>query len=316
MEYRRPGFGERLLRSLSAAVPEAFAADRPAVDDLQAETQREIERLMRDAADGGDVVIVGRIGNAILAGRAELLRVFLYAPLAWRIEQIRECAGLRRGRSPQRDRPRRRRPHGLRARALRHRLRPTRALRSGRRRLALRRRRGDRADRERRRGRTTSEREGRPASGVRRRARRPQARGQLLGPFRYRDFACSGADCCSGTSALGCSSRRSAIYVAKLAPDAGIGSFYIGLLGASRMIPVLIASPFAGVVADRYPRRHDPVQHQRHDDDPRGRCCSAALVTTRHPCRCADHQRAAGRRRSRSTRRRARAGSRCWFRAS
>jgi len=43
-------------------------------------------------------------------------------------------------------------------------------------------------------------------------------------------------------------------YVAKLAPNVGIGSFYIGLLGASRMIPVLIASPFAGVVADRYPR--------------------------------------------------------------
>jgi MFS family permease len=44
-------------------------------------------------------------------------------------------------------------------------------------------------------------------------------------------------------------------YVAKMAPDAGVGSFYIGLLGASRMVPVLIASPFAGVVADRYPRR-------------------------------------------------------------
>jgi MFS family permease len=44
-------------------------------------------------------------------------------------------------------------------------------------------------------------------------------------------------------------------YVAKLAPDAAIGSFYIGLLGASRMVPVLLVSPFAGVVADRYPRR-------------------------------------------------------------
>ena len=44
-------------------------------------------------------------------------------------------------------------------------------------------------------------------------------------------------------------------YVAKLAPNAGLASFYIGLLGASRMIPVLLVSPVAGVVADRYSRR-------------------------------------------------------------
>lgn len=93
MEYRPPGFGERLLRSLSTAVPEAFAPTDQHVDDLQAETQREVERLIRDAADGGDVVIVGRIGNAILTGRADLLRVYLYAPLEWRVERIREWLG-------------------------------------------------------------------------------------------------------------------------------------------------------------------------------------------------------------------------------
>ena len=45
-------------------------------------------------------------------------------------------------------------------------------------------------------------------------------------------------------------------YVASLAPNAKIGSLDIGLIGAARAIPVLLLSPFAGVVADRYPRRN------------------------------------------------------------
>lgn len=93
IEYRPSGFAERLLRSLSTAVPEAFAPTHHQIDDLQTATQREVERLIRDAADEGQVVIVGRIGNAILAGRAGLLRVFLYAPLEWRVERIREWLG-------------------------------------------------------------------------------------------------------------------------------------------------------------------------------------------------------------------------------
>jgi MFS family permease len=44
-------------------------------------------------------------------------------------------------------------------------------------------------------------------------------------------------------------------YVASLAPNAALGSFDIGLIGAARAFPVLLLSPFAGVVADRYPRR-------------------------------------------------------------
>ena len=89
VENRSPGFGERFLRSLSSAVPEAFQP-ASAEDDLSDATLREVERLIREAADGGNVVVVGRMGNAILAPRHDLVRVFLTAPVPWRAAQITE----------------------------------------------------------------------------------------------------------------------------------------------------------------------------------------------------------------------------------
>ena len=43
--------------------------------------------------------------------------------------------------------------------------------------------------------------------------------------------------------------------VVQLAPTPSLGALSIGLLGASRAVPVLLLSPVAGVVADRFPRR-------------------------------------------------------------
>jgi cytidylate kinase len=93
VEHRSAGFGERFLRSLGGAVPEAFQPG-VAADDLDGEAKREIERLIRDAADAGDAVIVGRGGNAILAGRSDLVRVFLTAPVPWRAAHIAESLGV------------------------------------------------------------------------------------------------------------------------------------------------------------------------------------------------------------------------------
>jgi len=92
LEYRPAGFGQRLLRSLSTAVPEAF---QPAaeVEDLAAVTQREIERLIHEAADAGDVIVVGRLGNVVLRERPNVLRVFLTSPLPWRIQHIMASLG-------------------------------------------------------------------------------------------------------------------------------------------------------------------------------------------------------------------------------
>jgi MFS family permease len=83
----------------------------------------------------------------------------------------------------------------------------------------------------------------------------PNPQGSFLGPFRYRDFSLLWSGLLVGNIGTWMQFTALGYYVAKLAPNAAIGSFYIGLLGASRMVPVLIASPFAGVVADRYPRR-------------------------------------------------------------
>ena len=94
IEYRRGGgFGERLLRSLSAGMPEAFQPP-PEVEDLTAITQREIEALIHEAADAGDVIVVGRLGNVVLRDRPHVLRVFLCAPMPWRVEHIVTSLGF------------------------------------------------------------------------------------------------------------------------------------------------------------------------------------------------------------------------------
>ncbi len=83
----------------------------------------------------------------------------------------------------------------------------------------------------------------------------PNRQGSFLGPFRHRDFSLLWSGLLVGNLGTWLQFTALGYYVAKMAPDAALGSFYIGLLGASRMVPVLIASPFAGVVADRYPRK-------------------------------------------------------------
>jgi cytidylate kinase len=93
IEYQKTGFGQRLLRSLSVAMPESFQP-APEVEDLTAITQREIEHLINEAADAGNAIVVGRLGNVILCDRADVLRVFLTAPLQWRIEHIAQSLGI------------------------------------------------------------------------------------------------------------------------------------------------------------------------------------------------------------------------------
>jgi cytidylate kinase len=93
IEYRQAGFGTRLLRSFSAAVPEAFQPS-PDVEDVTAETQRSIAELMHEAAEAGNVIVVGRLGNIVLGDHPSVLRVFLTAPLPWRIERIVESLGV------------------------------------------------------------------------------------------------------------------------------------------------------------------------------------------------------------------------------
>jgi len=82
-----------------------------------------------------------------------------------------------------------------------------------------------------------------------------KTRTSFLVPFRYRDFTLLWTGMFVGNFGTWMQFTALGYYVAKLAPNAGLVSFYIGLLGASRMVPVLIVSPVAGVIADRYSRR-------------------------------------------------------------
>jgi MFS family permease len=83
----------------------------------------------------------------------------------------------------------------------------------------------------------------------------PDRRPAFLGAFRFKDFRLLWGGLL--VSNLGTWMQFTALgyYVASLAPNARVGAFDIGLLGAARALPVLLVSPFAGVIADRYPRR-------------------------------------------------------------
>jgi len=84
---------------------------------------------------------------------------------------------------------------------------------------------------------------------------RPPRRSSVLEPFRYRDFRLlwfglliSNVGTWMQVTALG-------YLVVKIAGTPALASLDVGILGASSAVPVVLLSPIAGVVADRFPRR-------------------------------------------------------------
>ncbi len=77
----------------------------------------------------------------------------------------------------------------------------------------------------------------------------------LFGALRFRDFRLLWGGLL--VSNLGTWMQFTALgyEVVHLAPTAHLSALYVGLVGAARAVPVLLFSPFAGVVADRFPRR-------------------------------------------------------------
>jgi CMP/dCMP kinase len=77
---------ERLLTGLERGTPElgeasiAPAFDRELVDA--------VAQAVREFADAGDSVIVGRGGALVLRGRPDVLRIFIHAPRQWRVERL------------------------------------------------------------------------------------------------------------------------------------------------------------------------------------------------------------------------------------
>jgi cytidylate kinase len=91
---RPRGFGERVLEQLGGGLPESAQPASSTDDELVAETRRATEDAVREAAAAGNAVIVGRMAGAILGRRPDVLRVFVHAPLAWRIAHVAESLGV------------------------------------------------------------------------------------------------------------------------------------------------------------------------------------------------------------------------------
>jgi CMP/dCMP kinase len=89
-----PPLGERILSGLLGGVPEIGSGPHPSALDLGRSVRSEIEATIRQVAEQGNVIIVGWIANMILGSRPDVLRVFLHAPLDWRIARIMESFHL------------------------------------------------------------------------------------------------------------------------------------------------------------------------------------------------------------------------------
>jgi cytidylate kinase len=91
-EDSRRSIGERLIEGLEIATPEV--AQSKIGDTFDDQMFREIQAAVREAALHGNVMIVGRAANLILGRRDDILRVFMHAPRAWRIEHVVENLGV------------------------------------------------------------------------------------------------------------------------------------------------------------------------------------------------------------------------------
>ena len=93
IEATTPPLGERLLRGL-VAVPEMGIALAAPTDAYMSAYRHEIEQLVREEAERGDAIIIGRAANVILGRRPDMLSVFLTAPLEWRTQHVAESLGI------------------------------------------------------------------------------------------------------------------------------------------------------------------------------------------------------------------------------
>lgn len=95
-----PPLGERFLTGMSEGTADDVGPIAPVWSgDFDESVRREIERAMRERAALGDVVILGRLGSAVLAGMPGLLRAFVYGDRDWRIARITETFGFDRSRA-------------------------------------------------------------------------------------------------------------------------------------------------------------------------------------------------------------------------
>jgi len=83
----------------------------------------------------------------------------------------------------------------------------------------------------------------------------PPRRQSILAALRFRDFRLLWFGLLISNLGTWMQFTAMGYYVAKLDPSPHRVALYLGFLGAARAVPVLLASPIAGVVADTWPRR-------------------------------------------------------------
>lgn len=87
-EERVPGLVERIARALAVSSPEVLVA-APEVPDAMSREERMLrvtERVIQEAVQEGNVVLVGRGAQACLAHREKTLHVYIVAPRDARIK--------------------------------------------------------------------------------------------------------------------------------------------------------------------------------------------------------------------------------------
>lgn len=96
LEERAPGLLERIARTLAAASPELSVTniDLPKAEAEETKILGVTDRVIREAAVHGRVILVGRGAQAVLAQRANALHVYLVASKAWRMKLAVERLGV------------------------------------------------------------------------------------------------------------------------------------------------------------------------------------------------------------------------------
>jgi MFS family permease len=83
----------------------------------------------------------------------------------------------------------------------------------------------------------------------------PKRAASIFAALRYRDFRLLWMGLFVSNIGTWMQFTAMGFFVAQIAETPSRAALYLGVLGASRAVPVLLLSPLAGVVADRFPRR-------------------------------------------------------------
>ena len=83
----------------------------------------------------------------------------------------------------------------------------------------------------------------------------PKRGSAIFAALRYRDFRLLWGGLMISNLGTWMQFTAMGYFVARIAGSPHVAALYLGILGAARAVPVLLLSPVAGVVADRFPRR-------------------------------------------------------------